>query len=112
MADPRPWESLAGLRGPAERCVCSDDQLRLVGCDCKAGQNLPVGCRHCNSFLREQVEIDGGMCRSCEEGMSEPLEPEPDLWVGPEFADEVSLEERWDHYAFEERNGMPYGSSF
>lgn len=33
-------------------------------------------------------------------------------WVGPEFADEVSLEERWEHYAFEERNGMGYGSSF
>lgn len=35
-----------------------------------------------------------------------------DLWVGPEFADDVSLEERWEHYAFEERNGMGYGSSF
>ncbi len=33
-------------------------------------------------------------------------------WVGPEFADEVSLEERWAHYAYEERNGMAYGSSF
>lgn len=41
--------------------------------------------------------------------------PEPaevSLWLGPEFADEVSLEERWEHYAFEERNGMAYGGSF
>lgn len=39
-------------------------------------------------------------------------DPEPSLWLGPEFADDVSLEERWEHYAFEERNGMAYGSSF
>lgn len=42
----------------------------------------------------------------------DPPEPTHDLFVGPEFADDVSLEERWQHYAFEERMGMPYGSSF
>ncbi len=35
------------------------------------------------------------------------------LWVPSEYADdEMSLEERWEHYAFEERNNMAYGSSF
>jgi hypothetical protein len=65
-----PWESLAGLRGSAERCTCSDDQLNLVGCDCDAGQNLPVRCSGnsvygCSAFLRSQSEIDAGQCASC-----------------------------------------------
>lgn len=138
MSDIRPWESLAGMSGPAERCVCSDAQLALVGCDCAAHQNLPIRChmRHCEQFLRTNEEIYNGVCHSCLTGyragmgiaeagdsVPQPNCPEPeydesdgpepnDLWLGPEFADEVSLEERWEHYAFEERNGMPYGSSF
>lgn len=113
MTDPRPWESLAGLRGSAERCTCSDAQLANVGCDCPAEQNLPVQCE-CGAFLRDATEIAGGMCRSChDDALGDPPEPaDPGLWVGPEFADEVSLEERWDHYAFEERSGLPYGLSF
>lgn len=107
----QPWESLAGLRGTADRCTCSDDQLALVGCDCDAQQNLPIQC-DCGVWLREQVEIESRACRSCINNRSDPPEPEPSLWLGPEFADDISLEERWEHYAFEERYGMPYGSSF
>lgn len=67
MPEPLPWESLAGLRGPAERCTCSDDQLALVGCDCDANQNLPVRCgiRECGRFLRTNDEIYEGVCASC-----------------------------------------------
>lgn len=90
---PQPWGSLAGLNGTAERCTCSDAQLLSVGCDCPAEQNLPVQCE-CGAFLREQAEIEAGACTRCVE------------------AGEPSLEERFEHYAFEERNGMPYGSSF
>lgn len=51
---------------------------------------------------------------ACDEQPDDWVDPQAqqDLWVGPEFADDVSLEERWEHYAFEERNGMAYGSSF
>lgn len=131
MNEPRPWESLAGLSGPAKVCTCSDDQLNLVGCDCDAGQNLPVQCRmDCGRWLRTNEEILAGACSGCQpEHDRQELgfvraRPEPDdgyyddhgrdhsEWLGPEFADEISLEERWEHYAFEERNGMPYGSSF
>lgn len=106
------WSTLAGFRGLADRCTCSDDQLAHVGCECEARQNLPVQCK-CGTWLREPIEINAGECRGCFNEKSEPPEPnQPDLWLGPEFADEVSLEERWDHYAFEERNGLPYGSSF
>lgn len=105
-----PWESLAGLNGAAERCSCSDAQLSLVGCDCAAGQNMPIQCA-CGEFLRDRVEIADRMCSGCAMG-GDPPESEPEIWLGPEFADDVSLEERWEHYAFEERNGMPYGSSF
>jgi hypothetical protein len=131
----RPWESLAGMSGPAERCTCSEAQLSLVGCDCPANQNMPVRChvRSCGRFLRTNPEIYNGVCNGCLTGYrtgygiedavpvpewqeyddSDGPEPaKPDLWVGPEFADEISLEERWEHYAFEERNGMSYGSSF
>lgn len=109
MADPVPWESLAGLRGPADRCTCSDAQLAQVGCDCEANQNLPVQCG-CGNYLRTAEQVAAGDC-GCR--WDDPPDPrEPDLWVGPEFADEISLEERWEHYAFEERSGMPYGSSF
>lgn len=111
MTDPLPWESLAGLRGTAERCTCSDAQLANVGCDCAAQQNLPVQCR-CGNWCRDATEVEARMCRSCNEALEAPEPATPDLWLGPEFADEISLEERWEHYAFEERNGMPYGSSF
>lgn len=130
-----PWESLAGLTGSADRCTCGDDQLNLVGCDCRAQQNLPVRCSNpaCDAFLRSNEEIFVGVCPSHKGDLEHQLgfvpgrpipEELPDdgyyddhgqnhaEWVGPEFADEVSLEERWEHYAFEERNGMPYGSSF
>lgn len=62
-----PWESLAGLRGEAERCTCSDDQLNLVGCDCAAQQNLPVRCnfQDCGQFLRTNEEIREQMCARC-----------------------------------------------
>lgn len=95
--DARPWESLARLNGGAKRCTCSDAQLSHVGCDCAAEQNLPVRCnfQDCINFLRSQEEIDAQMCASC-----------------IDFADGPSLEERFEHYAFEERNGMAYGSSF
>jgi hypothetical protein len=71
-----PWSSLAGLRGSAERCTCSDDQLNLVGCDCDAGQNLPVRCAgnsaySCEAFLRTNDEIEAGQCRDCQT-MSNP----------------------------------------
>jgi len=62
-----PWESLAGLRGTADRCTCSDAQLANVGCDCDAGQNLPVRCQgaHCEAFLRTNEEIVDGFCQPC-----------------------------------------------
>lgn len=64
MDDARPWESLAGLRGSADRCTCSDAQLSLVGCDCDAEQNLPMQCS-CGRFLRTQEEIGWGECVGC-----------------------------------------------
>lgn len=73
-ADARPWESLAGLRGPADRCICRDEQLNLVGCDCDARQNLPIRCKGysaaghsggCENFLRTRYDIELGQCQSC-----------------------------------------------
>ncbi len=61
-----PWASLAGIQGPAAACICSDDQLNLVGCDCLAHQNLPVRCA-CQNFLRTQAEINANECRICAE---------------------------------------------
>lgn len=40
----------------------------------------------------------------------EPEEPSSERLHASEAG--MSLEERFEHYAFEERNGMPYGSSF
>lgn len=114
MSGPRPWESLAGLNGSAEACTCSDEQLANVGCDCPAEQNLPVQCS-CGQWLRTSAEIADKSCRSCALRGDDFHDDRPQdhaEWLGPEFADEISLEERWAHYAFEERNGMPYGSSF
>jgi hypothetical protein len=68
MPEPKAWESLAGLRGSADRCNCSDQQLAAVGCDCPAQQNLPVTCNGelgCERFLRTQAEIERGICRGC-----------------------------------------------
>lgn len=59
-----PWESLAGLRGPAEACTCSDAQLANVGCDCDARQNLPLQCG-CGRWLRTNAEIEEKVCASC-----------------------------------------------
>lgn len=60
----REWESVAGLRGDAKRCTCSNAQLSQVGCECDAQQNLPVRCKGegCDEFLRTQEEIDSGHC--------------------------------------------------
>jgi hypothetical protein len=66
MMNARPWESLAGLNGSASRCTCSDMQLALVGCDCDAEQNLPIGCdRGCGAWLRSGAEIQRGSCGAC-----------------------------------------------
>jgi hypothetical protein len=59
-----PWESLAGITGTGD-CTCTDAQLALVGCDCRAQQNLPVHCHHCDRFLRSQHEIQALLCTSC-----------------------------------------------
>lgn len=107
------WNDLAGFNGDAARCSCSDDQLRLVGCDCEAEQNLPIQC-DCGAYLRSPEELARRGCDDCYyDGDDCPIPDGPqEMWVGPEFADNVSLEERWEHYAFEERNGMGYGESF
>lgn len=67
MAEPRPWESLAGLFGSGKACTCRDEQLALVGCDCDAQQNLPVACanRFCGRWLRTAAEINAGVCSGC-----------------------------------------------
>lgn len=70
-----PWESLAGLRGTADRCTCSDAQLAHVGCDCDAQQNLPVQCTGCGRFLRNQFEIAARTCASCQHWETDPRNP-------------------------------------
>lgn len=64
---PQPWASLAGLRGTDARCTCTDAQLRNVGCDCDAEQNMPIQCGEptCLNFLRSQSEIEAKICEAC-----------------------------------------------
>jgi hypothetical protein len=68
-----------------------------------AGPAAPIACE-CSEHQLYQVGCDCGY----EEGLAAAGDG------GFQFAGEydVPLQERWAHYAFEERNGMPYGSSF
>lgn len=74
------WNRLAGLRGTATACTCSDMQLVHVGCECDAKQNLPVSCEECGTFCRTEEEILTLTCNSCrkaEAGISRPIAHAP-----------------------------------